>query len=211
MNQKRAAGNLSGWHAWPATKPRAVQPDPRHSEQPAEPTAELQLVRERAYREAYAVGLEAGRAAGGAQLGARAEELEALFVAVAEPLAEIGAQLEAQLTALVTALVRQLVRRELRTEPDVIVAVVREAIELLPVSQQRPRVHLHPEDAGLLRELLHLDAEDRAWTLVPDPAITRGGCRVRTDDSSIDASLETRIARLCAAALGGERSRESAS
>lgn len=195
------------WRVWPpvaAAKPAvAAQAPPK----PAAPAPEdLAAIREQAYREAYAAGLEAGRAAGVAQLSARARELETLFGGLAEPFATAGEALQTQLAALITALVRQLVRRELRAEPSAIVAVVREAIGLLPVSQQRPRIHLHPEDAALLRELLHLDGEDRVWSLVEDPTLSRGGCRVRTDDSSIDATLESRVARLCAATLGSERS-----
>lgn len=213
VNQKPVAGSVGDWRVWPpvaVAKPRAVHPDPVSPEKSAGPSpAELQRIREQAYREAYATGLEAGRAAGVAQLSVRARELEALFGGLADPFATAGEALQAQLAALITALVRQLVRRELRAEPSVIVAVVREAIGLLPVSQQRPRVHLHPEDAALLRELLHLDGEDKVWSLVEDPTVSRGGCRVRTDDSTIDATLESRVARLCAATLGSERAEDA--
>ncbi|GMU45845.1 MAG: hypothetical protein AMXMBFR26_06270 [Porticoccaceae bacterium] len=211
MNRDAAIGpDAGGWQSWPSLRaPQPAAPVPAPPLQ-TPPTEDLQALRERAYREAYAAGLEAGRAAGSAELAARAVQLEVLCAALERPLAEVGTVLEAELAALVTTLVRHLVRRELRADPSVIVAVVRDAVALLPVSQQRPRIHLHPDDAALVRELLHLEGEERAWSLVEDPAVTRGGCRVRTEDSAVDATLETRLARLCAAVLGGERAGEVA-
>lgn len=198
------------WQAWPpmpAAKPAQPEAEPTPEVLPAE---ELKALREQAYQEAYAAGLETGRAAGTAQLAARAKQLDVLLAELARPLEAVAETLESELAALVTTLVRQLVRRELRTDPSAIVAVVREAVALLPVSQQRPRIHLHPDDAALVRELLHLEGEERAWNLVEDPAVTRGGCRVHTEDCKVDATLETRLARLCAAVLGGERAGEVA-
>ena len=201
--------DAGGWQAWPPP-PRGPRPAAATAPAPPTPPAEdPQAVRERAYREAYAAGLEAGRAAGSAELAARAAQFDALCGALARPLAEVGTALEAELAALVTTLVRHLVRRELRADPSAIVAVVRDAVALLPVSQQRPRIHLHPDDAALVRELLHLEGEERAWSLIEDPAVSRGGCRVRTEDSAVDATLETRLARLCATVLGGERAGEA--
>lgn len=209
MNRDAAIGSdAGGWQSWPPLRaPKLVAPAPASAAAPQTPSPaeDLQALRERAYCEAYAAGLEAGRAAGSAEVASRVEQLEVLCAALARPLAEIGTVLEAELAALVTTLVRHLVRRELRTDPCAVVAVVRDAIALLPVSQQRPRIHLHPDDAALVCELLHLEREERAWSLVEDPAITRGGCRVQTEDSAVDATLETRLARLCAAVLGGER------
>ncbi len=48
-------------------------------------------------------------------------------------------------------------------------------------------------------------ASDRAWTIVEDPVMTRGGCRVTTDTAHIDQRLETRIQGIMAAILGEER------
>jgi len=38
-----------------------------------------------------------------------------------------------------------------------------------------------------------------------DPTLARGGCKVETDTSQIDASMESRIAEIAAEVLGGER------
>jgi flagellar assembly protein FliH len=47
---------------------------------------------------------------------------------------------------------------------------------------------------------------DRAWTIVEDPVMPRGGCRVTTDTAHIDARMDTRIQTIMATILGEERS-----
>ena len=51
---------------------------------------------------------------------------------------------------------------------------------------------------------------ERAWTLVEDPTLARGGCLVRSDNSQIDARFESRVHAVLAAALGEQRAPERA-
>jgi flagellar assembly protein FliH len=115
---------------------------------------------------------------------------------------------EQQLAALALIIARQLVRRELQLDPAQVIAVIRETVALLPVAARDVRVHLHPQDAAVVRERLATPASDRAWSLVEDPVMARGGCRVTTDTASIDARLETRINAVAVAVLGEERAAE---
>jgi flagellar assembly protein FliH len=101
--------------------------------------------------------------------------------------------------------VRQLIRREVKLQPEQIMAAVRDSVGLLPMSARDVRIHLHPADAALLREHMVEPASGRAWTVLEDPVITRGGCRISSENSSIDATIETRIGAAVAAALGEER------
>jgi len=100
---------------------------------------------------------------------------------------------------------KQLARRELRIEPTQVIAILRESLALLPAAAREVRVQLHPEDAATVREHLTTPAVDRAWTLVEDPTLSRGGCVILSQSSRIDARLEARIAAVAAGALGDER------
>ena len=63
-----------------------------------------------------------------------------------------------------------------------------------------------PDDASLVTSALSLgDADENRWQVVSDPVITRGGCRVVSDASVIDATIENRLAVIIAQALGDER------
>lgn len=163
---------------------------------------------EAGYREGYRVGLEQGqeegRETGRQALRAQGQRLSELMALLSEPLQTLDEQVERELVALAVAVAKQLVRRELKTDPNQIVAVVRQALSVLPVSARNISLHLHPEDADLVRAALALD-EDPPWKIVEDPVMTRGGCRVHTDISRVDASLERRLGSAIANLLGGER------
>jgi len=167
--------------------------------------AQIEQLQRQAYEEAYAAGLEEGRAAGRKELLAKAEQVERLLGALARPFEELDDQVEQELVTLAMTLVRQLVRREIRNDPGQIVAVVRDAMALLPVASRNVRLHLHPEDAAVVREALTPSGDDRPWSIVEDPMIARGGCKVTTDYSQVDATLETRLTQLFAQVFGGER------
>jgi flagellar assembly protein FliH len=114
---------------------------------------------------------------------------------------------------LALAVGKQLARRELRIDPAQVIAIIRESLGQLPSAAREIRVHLHPEDAAIVRERLTAPANERAWTIVEDPTLSRGGCMVRTENSQIDARLESRINTVITSALGDERAqdRQSAS
>ncbi len=173
---------------------------------------QLQSLEEAAYKEAFAQGRDAGILAGRKELEAKLQDanqcvakLDSALALLAKPLAELDAQVEQQLAALATMIARQLVRRELKTEPGQIIAVIRETVGLLPAASRDVRIHLHPEDAAIVRERLTMPANERAWTLVEDPVMSRGGCVIRSDSSTIDARLETRLGTVISAVLGDER------
>lgn len=162
-------------------------------------------IEEQARDEGYRRGLEEGRRDGAGEMQAAARALERLIEAIEPQAALLDDALVGQLGDLVLSIARQLVRRELKREPGEIVRVVREALAVLPVSDAAIRVLVHPEDAALLRRVLRPDAFERPLKLIDDPAMTRGGARLETDVSSVDASVEARLNAIAARAFGDER------
>jgi flagellar assembly protein FliH len=160
------------------------------------------------YEAAKARGTAAGRAefdARTAELNLRIAHLDSMLNVIAKPLADLDAQIEKQLVTLALTVAKHLVRRELRIDPTQVVAIIRETVALLPASARDVRVHLHPEDAALVRERLSQPQTERAWTVIEDPVMGRGGCRVTTDTALIDARLETRLGTVISQVLGSER------
>ena len=78
----------------------------------------------------------------------------------------------------------------------------------VPLAAREVRVHLHPEDAAVVRQHLAPTESERAWAIVEDPTLSRGGCMVRTENSQIDVRLDSRINAIIANALGEERAPE---
>jgi flagellar assembly protein FliH len=162
-----------------------------------------------AHREAFQQGLEEGRLAGRAEVRAQVERLSGMFYDLARPFEVLDAEVERELLTLAMALARQIVRRELKTDPTQIIGIIREAIAALPVAARDVRVHLHPEDAAVVRENLAPTESERAWTMIEDPVMARGGCQITTATSRVDARLETRLGSILSELLGTERQGES--
>jgi flagellar assembly protein FliH len=157
------------------------------------------------HADGYQKGFTEGLAAAQEEIKIRVEKLELILDFLSQPLTDLDALVEEELAYLATEIARQLVRRELKAAPGEIVAVVRETVSLLPLANHSVRVHLHPEDARLVREVLALHETESSWHLIEDHTLTRGGCIVNTDMSRIDASVEKRLGAVIATVLGDER------
>jgi flagellar assembly protein FliH len=165
-------------------------------------------VQDDAFAQGHAVGVAAGQAEFAAKNQALQQHIDALDSAIqflAKPLEQLDAQVERELVNLALTVAKHLVRRELKIDPAQVIAIIRETVALLPAAARDVRVHLHPEDAALVRERLAAPQAERAWTIIEDPMLARGGCKVTTDTANIDARLETRIASVVASLLGDER------
>jgi len=158
-----------------------------------------------AYREAYDEGLRQGMAAGEEKLRLEIQKLDGMLHDLARPFAELDRQVEQELLILAVALARQIVRRELKTDPSQIIGVIRDAIAALPVAARDVRVRMHPEDAAVVRQHLAPTESERAWQIVEDPVMARGGCEVVTATSRVDARIETRLGAMLSELLGSER------
>jgi flagellar assembly protein FliH len=176
----------------------------------------VELLRQ-ALQESEARGYEAGLAKAQAQsqvsldaLATRVKQLDSILGLLGQPLAQLDAEVEKELLHLALAVGKQLARRELRIDPTQVIGIIRESLSQLPASARDIRVHLHPEDAATVRERLAEPTSERAWTVVEDPTLTRGGCMVRTENSQIDVRLESRVSAVIANALGEERAPERA-
>ena len=166
---------------------------------------ELNQIQKQAYEEGFALGKKEGLAAGQAEVKSQLQRLQKIMHMLANPVEDVNDQVMDELTQLVIAIARQMVRRELKTEPGQVIAIVREALGSLPVASRNVRLQLNPEDAALIREVLPVEEGSHNWQIVEDPVMTRGGCRVETDTSQIDATVEKRFASIVATLMGGER------
>ncbi len=202
MSKGRAAPQPDACRRWQIP---AVGAESAPAPEPT-PGSDLDALRKQAYQE----GFELGRREGYAQFHTQAERLAQLMTGLSEPFADLDDQVVQELVALSKAIAQKLVRREIQKDPGQIIAVVREAIAALPSASRNVTLYLHPDDVVLVREALAIGDDSPALDLVPDPLSTRGDCRVVTETSQIDASLEARLNALIVAMLGGEREGDSA-
>ncbi|PCI06816.1 MAG: flagellar assembly protein FliH [Gammaproteobacteria bacterium] len=163
-------------------------------------------IRQQAYEKSYAKGYMEGLAQGQQEMHEHVEHLHSLMAALTIPLPDLDDSVVDEMAQLCIAMVKQLVRRELKASPDEIIAVIKEALSMLPETPAEATLNLHPEDAEIVRKSLINPDLPSNWKIIEDPLITRGGCRVSTKSSRIDATVESRLNAVIAEVIGDERS-----
>ena len=176
----------------------------------------LTLVEREAWEHGFKDGHVEGVRKGEAEFAKRIAEvdvkiaaLEAIIGTLARPLEELDAEVENELTRLALTIAKHLVRRELKIDPTQVIGIIRHTVSLLPLGARNIKIHLHPDDAAIVREKLARPAGDQEWHLAEDPLMARGGCRLTTDTSSIDARFEASVAAVLSGLLGDDRNERS--
>lgn len=207
------ARDVEGFDVWalPSFDPESPEPEPEPEEVPEEieevpldevqplTLEELESIRQEAYNEGFATGEKEGfhsatlkvRQEAEVALVAKLQALEQLMVNLFEPIAEQDTQIEQALVDLVKHVTRQVIQRELVMDSSQIEHVMREALKLLPLGVGNVRLYVNPQDFEQVKSLR--ERHEESWRIVEDEALLPGGCRVETEHSRIDASIETRI------------------
>ncbi|MCH4873199.1 flagellar assembly protein FliH [Pseudomonas sp. TMW22091] len=162
---------------------------------------ELESIRQEAYNDGFATGEKEGfhstqlkvRQEAEAALTAKVASLERLMNNLMAPLAEQDMQLEKAMVGLVEHMTRQVIQREMKTDSRLIEQVLREGLKLLPMGADNIRLFINPQDFEQIKALR--ERHEERWRIVEDDTLQPGGCRIETEHSRIDASIETRIKR----------------
>lgn len=174
---------------------------------------DIDELQKEAEHEGYQAGLELGKKQGyqdGLKLAQQellqqTNYLKQIMTTLNTPLENLDSDVENDLLSLVITVARQVIRRELKADPEHVIGAVRAALAVLPITDREITLYLNPQDEELVRKGLSLDDESTSWKWVEDPTISRGGCRLETTDTIIDASVEARLESVIHKLLGGER------
>lgn len=131
------------------------------------------------YSEGYAAGYAEGLAAGRAQAQHERETLRSLAERLAQPVAELDAQAETAVVALALELARQVVLHDVRTQPEMILPIVRKALAACPAQAASPGLRLHPLDVELLQAAAP-ELEASGVVLLADEHLQRGDLIVQS-------------------------------
>lgn len=157
---------------------------------------------EQGQREGHEKGLQQGLAKGQREFDQRLGSLDELMKHLAHAINEQDYTLEQALLNLVIAVARPVVARELSLDSKHILAVVRQALAALPPSRDNVRIFVNPGDVALLNEAQERAGE--AWRVLPDDQVAKGGCRVETQQSLVDFTVERRFALMVEQLLDGQ-------
>jgi len=158
--------------------------------------AELENIRQQAHDEGYAQGRDAGYAAGIQQARTEAAQVHTLLQNLQDALNQMDGQLAQSLLDLSLEIARKMTGEILRAKPEVILKIIGDAISGLPHFNQNAHLTLHPDDAELVRKQMGEQLSHAGWKIFTDAQIKRGGCRVETAHSQVDAATEARWKRI---------------
>jgi flagellar assembly protein FliH len=172
-------------------------------------------IRQAARDEGVAAGRQEGLAEAHDRIEARAAELagqqaQATLSTALPALAKVVEELDAArdrwllewevaAVRLAVCLAERIVRQELARRPELAANLVREALRLA-TGHARVVLRLHPEDLALLRQGIMpevarlVNAGD--VQVLPDAAVSRGGCTLESESLHVDGRLETQFERL---------------
>jgi flagellar assembly protein FliH len=169
------------------------------------PTAEeIERIHEEARSTGYEAGFAEGKLAGeksGEEAARKALKQEADRLAqmignLQKSLNEMDQTVADQVLALALEVAAQLMHGALKAEESALLPVVREAIATLPMHHGHILLHLHPDDAANVRELIGEQLTHSNTQIIENSEITRGGCLLKTGASEVDATTETRWKRV---------------
>src|SRR5262252_8972191 len=156
-------------------------------------------------RDAFAKGYEQGERAG---LEAAGKRGEAMLRRLSDTLTELTAlrasmirQTEGQIVELALAIARRVVQREVALDRNLLIAIVRVALDRLGESA-RVTVRLHPEEYDATGAARIAEFSGTDVTFVADARVGRGGCRVESEMGMLDAGVEAQIQEIARALLG---------
>jgi flagellar assembly protein FliH len=172
-----------------------VEPEELHPREIAPgiklPTAdEIEAMHQEAFKQGFDAGYEEGSARGRLE----ASELHQLLTQFDEALTGFDQQVGEELLALALEVARLVVRDSFALKPEAVLGVIREALGQTP--QQHAQLHVHPEDAVLVRQYLGEQIAHTGHRIVEDVSIERGGCRIDSAGAQMDATIATRWRRV---------------
>lgn len=205
----RASKSTRTAHA-SAKSPKVAAPAPDREADMKRQLFEIakQEAREQAWKVAYDAGYQAGHEQGEreakahetAQLDTRLNEalepIERLVQHFAQALSDYQDTRTRAVTELALETGRQLAGHALTLTPEYIVDDVQALLDEEGHGTDNVRVYLSPEDVTLVQERLGMTFSQTNWQLRSDSALSRGDCRIETDQRTRIGTRHDRWQRL---------------
>jgi flagellar assembly protein FliH len=167
----------------------------------AEHAARLQALERDAFAQGFAQGERAGAEAAAERGKAMLRRLSETLDELAELRARITHETERQVVQLALAIARKVIHREVSIDHDLLAAIARVALDRLGETTQAT-VRLNPDDHAAAAAARASEWAAAHVTVVADPRVPPGGCRVESDLGVIDAGVDAQITEIARALLG---------
>lgn len=154
----------------------------------------LQQGHEKGLEQGQQDGYQAGLAQGQQEVNNLIARWNQLAFQLYHPLEKVDKVVEKQLVNLAVTLAESVIRQESKSNSEVLLNVLHEAISSLPFNTEYAEIHMHPDDIALLREVYDDEAlVEQKWIIKEEPGYQLGDVIVMTPNSLIDRSIKQRM------------------
>jgi flagellar assembly protein FliH len=159
---------------------------------------EAAAIAELARNQGFEEGRAAGLAAAHEDTANAASALAAALAEVQQMRAELAEEVEREAVELALALAAKIVTATLQIRPELVVEVLQGALRRVS-GERTMAIVVNPSDVEIVRsalgELQSQATGEGRWDLQSDQRVPAGGAIVRTDESEVDARIQTQLER----------------
>ncbi len=119
------------------------------------------------------------------------ERLQMVIDTLLIPIAKEQKELESSLKAMISLLVQKITEQELKTDSSCIVQCVDKALDCIEKSRDKITLFINPQDDEVIKK--HLSNSSWNVDYQIDETLIPGGCRVETETSNVDFSIEEQL------------------
>lgn len=154
----------------------------------------LQQGHEKGLEQGHEQGYQAGLQQGQHEVNNLISRWNQLTHQLYHPIEKVDKVVEKQLLNLAVTLAESVIRQESKSNADVLLNVLHEAVSSLPFNTEYAEIHMHPDDIALLREVYDDEALiEQKWILKEEPGYQLGDVIVMTPNSLIDRTVKQRM------------------
>jgi flagellar biosynthesis/type III secretory pathway protein FliH len=160
-----------------------------------------------AEQDVFALGFAEGQRAGIASASQEADMLQRRLTATLDQLMDLRArvvrQAERDMVQLALDVARRVALREVSLDRELLAAMARVALDRL-AEASRVTIRVHPADVDALSAARQGALAGEHVSVVADPRVERGGCRLESECGNVEAGVEAQIREVARALLGDE-------
>ncbi len=160
------------------------------------PTLEdIESLRKKVYDESYNAGFSKGLEDAESELSSSIGLVKNILDQLSVPVAQIDQEMKELLVRLAIVVAKQILNIEISRDPGHLMKFIEQGVSILPESPMTIYIHLNPRDASRINDMLKSEHK-KSWAIVEDESVEAGGCKLFSENSSVDLTLESQLARI---------------
>lgn len=142
-------------------------------------------------------GIEQGRAAAAVEQRAVTDRFNGMLQEFTATMSGLNTVIPARLMQIALTAARQVIGHTMMPNNNILMEHIQQLLREETLFGSTPKLWINPQDLDFIQKHLGEPLQNQGWRLLSDGLIKPGGFRISTDDSELDATLDTRWTNLC--------------